>query len=91
MIDTSYVPILTKCAENVTVPTRLGKILAFEKTDINSLVEKIPVIKEAIKAHGVVVLKNVHLSESDQISFGAAFGGKDSDLIKLPKFLAFFN
>lgn len=51
-----------------------SKIFRPERTDVESLIEQIPVWKEALKEHGVVVVKGVNLESPDLTELGKRFG-----------------
>lgn len=44
-----------------------------------------------MKDYGVIVLKNIHFTSAEQVKFGKAFGGDDSELVKLPSLLSWGN
>jgi alpha-ketoglutarate-dependent taurine dioxygenase len=62
--------------------------LAFEKTDLESLKKNVEVIKQALRVHGVVCIKNVYLDEAGLIELGERVG---DELVVLPKELSFNN
>jgi hypothetical protein len=69
------------------VSRQLGYPIIFEKTDVESLVNSIDVIKEHLKVHGVVCLKNTNLDINDYMKFASSLG----DLVVLPPSLSFNN
>ena len=67
---------------------KLGFEAAFEDTSVEGLTNKIDEIKQLLKTHGVVCLKNVNFSEEQLINFASKFG---YELVVLPKELSFNN
>ena len=57
------------------IPRRMGKrIIRFEKTDIQSVVEQASYLHEEVKQHGVVILKGLNFEYPEMIALAEAMG-----------------
>ena len=71
-----------------TTPRTLFYPLVFPQTNASTLCENIEVIKQALRMHGVICIKNVYLDVPGLITVGEALG---DELVILPKELSFNN
>lgn len=71
-----------------TRPRTIGYQLTFEDTSVDRLLASLDDIKEEVKKHGVVCLKQVDLNEADLITLAKKFG---DEVVVLPEELSFNN